>query len=150
MSIDFKKPDASELIKMMNMILGDDSNAVISDEFNADSANFTAVYVNDLGDRVATCRLALPTAAALGCALSMIPPGAAEAMVEDNELTQTATENLYEVMNIFSSLLMDDKSSHLKLVEVTAANDASMEGSACEFTIELGKYGKGHLLFNLA
>ena len=150
MSTDFRKPDVTELVNMMDMILGDESAAVVSGGFNADSVNYSARYVNDVGDLVATCRVALPTAAALGCALSMIPPGAAEAMVEDNELTQTATENLYEVMNMFSSLLMDDKSSHLKLVEVTAANDASIEGAACEFTIELGKYGKGHLLFNVA
>ncbi|MFT5048375.1 MAG: hypothetical protein ACI8UP_005377 [Porticoccaceae bacterium] len=118
MSTDFQKPEVAELVEMMDMILGASTKAEISNSYDAASSNFTAVYVNDEVATVATCRVALPTAAALGCALSMIPPGAAEAMVEDKELTQTATENLYEVMNMFSSLLMNDKSSHLKLFRV--------------------------------
>jgi hypothetical protein len=150
MSVDFKKPDVTELVEMMDMMVGSKTEATTTNSFDAASANYTALYANDSGDVVATCRCALQTAAALGCALSMIPPGAAECMVEDKELTQTATENFYEVMNMFSSLLMDDKSAHLKLVEVSAANDGSIEGTACEFTIEMGKYGSGQLLFNVA
>lgn len=150
MSSTYKKPDATELAKMMDMMLGAKTTATVSDSFDVASASYTAAYANDDGENVATCRLTIETAAALGCALSMIPPGAAESMVEDKELTKTASDNLYEVMNMFSSLLMDDKSSHLKLVEVNAANDASIEGTVCEFKIELGKYGSGHLLFNVA
>lgn len=149
MSTNFQKPEVTQLVEMMDMMLGASTKATISDSFDASTANYTAVYVNKEGNTVATCRVALPTAAALGCALSMIPPGAAESMVEDKELTQTATENLYEVMNMFSSLLMNDKSSHLKLVGVSAANDDSFEGDACEFTIDMGKYGSGQLLFNV-
>ncbi|MFT5044661.1 MAG: hypothetical protein ACI8UP_001630 [Porticoccaceae bacterium] len=150
MSMQFQKPEEKALVEMLDMMLGASTKATVSSSYDAASTNYTAIYANNDGDTVATCRLALPTAAALGCALSMIPPGAAESMVEDKELTQTATENLYEVMNMFSSLLMNDKSSHLKLNCVSAANDASIEGTAFEFTIDMGKYGSGQILFNVA
>lgn len=146
----FKDPEASELASMINMILGADASAAVASGVDASSMSHTAMYVDDEGKEVATCRCALPTAAALGCALSMIPPGGAEAMVEDNELSQMATDNLYEVMNMFSSLLMDDKSSHLKLVSVDASNDESIQGSSFEFDIDLGNYGQGQLMFNVA
>ncbi len=146
----FKMPEANQLVQMMDMMLGAETSAVVSEDFDAATATHTALYVDDDGETVASCRCTLPTAAALGSALSMIPPGGAESMVEDKALSQVATENLYEVMNIFSSLMMDDKTSHLKLMELQASNDASIEGESCAFAIDLGKYGTGHLLFNVA
>lgn len=149
MSKEFNKPQVDELVEMMDMMLGTSTSATVTNKFDASNADFTALFVDDEGDTVATCRVGLPTAAAFGCALSMIPPGAAEAMIEDNELTQTATENLYEVMNMFSSLLMNDKSSHLKLTEVVPKGDVGFEGKPYEFTVEMGKYGTGYILFNV-
>lgn len=146
----FKQPDASELAHMINMILGADATAKAADGVDPSQTSHTAMYVDDNGAPVATCRCALKTAAALGCALSMIPPGGAEAMVEDNELSQMATDNLYEVMNMFSSLLMDDKSSHLKLATLDATNDESIEGQSFAFDIDLASYGTGQLMFNVA
>lgn len=149
----FKKPEASQLVQMLDMILGISTKAAKSDSFDSSAISHTAIYVDDAGEKVASCVCTLPTAASLGCALSMIQPGSAESMVEDKELSQTATDNLYEVMNIFSSLLMDDKTSHLKLGEVVAANDPSVQNEDWEsfgFTVQMGKYGEGHLLFKMA
>jgi len=94
---------------------------------------------------VATCSCNLIAAANLGCALSMIPPGGAEAMIEDKELTERANANLYEVMNIFSSLLMNERSSHLRLVEVgVGAPPVALEGGAsARFMLDMLSYGKG-------
>ena len=146
----YKTPDTAELVSMMDMMLGAETKAAVADSVDDSSHSHTAEYVNSDGECVATCRCTLPTAAALGCALSMIPPGGAEGMVEDKALTQMATENLYEVMNIFSSLMMSDKSSHLKLTVVNEGNDSALGGEAFAFTIDLGKYGPGYLLFNVA
>lgn len=146
----FKMPEATQLVQMMDMMLGAETSADVLEEFDASTATHTAIYINDDGQSVASCRCTLPTAAALGSALSMIPPGGAESMVEEKALTQVATDNLYEVMNIFSSLMMDDKTSHLKLMELQASNDASIEGETCAFEIDMGKYGTGHLLFSVA
>ena len=145
----YKKPDAEQFTDMLQMFVGPaaevkDAGAVASTDFT-----HTAVYINDDGETVATCAIGLPTAAALGCSLSMIPPGGAECMVEDKELSATAQENLYEVMNILSSLLMNDKTSHLKLKSVEPGVDARIQGEAEQaFAMELGSYGKGEAVFN--
>jgi len=147
----FKKPDKDQLEGMLTMILGADAEAAESKGVDDASIGFTATYIDDDGVNAATCCCSLATAAALGCALSMIPPGGAEGMVEDKELTATATDNLYEVMNIFSSLMMNDKSAHLKLATVDAGSESRQTGEGFEeqaFSITLGKYGKGDLVFN--
>lgn len=148
--MNYKKPEAGQLEEMLTMVVGGDAGAAVA-KVDGGKLSHTALYVNDEGESVATCSCTMPTAAALGCALSMIPPGGAEGMVEDNELSATATDNLYEVMNIFSSLLMDDKSAHLKLVKVDTGTDIRLTGDGFEeqsFSINLGKYGKGELVFN--
>lgn len=135
------------------MILGFSTKATESDALDPKIISHTAIYVNDDGEAVASCVCDLATAASLGCALSMIQPGGAEAMVEDKALSQNATDNLYEVMNIFSSLMMDDKSLHLKLNEVSAANDSDASTEAwevCGFTVDMGKYGEGQLEFRVS
>ncbi len=147
----FKQPEKAQLVEMLTMILGSDADAKGSKAVDAGNIAFTAMYIDDDGANAATCACSLATAAALGCALSMIPPGGAEGMVEDKELTSTAAENFYEVMNIFSSLLMNDKSAHLKLASVNTGADTRMQGDGVgedAFDIDIGKYGKGELLFN--
>lgn len=147
----YKKPEASQLVEMIEMILGVDAKASPTAATTTDSVSHVALYVNRDGEKVATCSCAMPTAAALACALSMIPPGGAEGMVEDKALTENATGNYYEVMNIFSSLLMSDKSEHLKLTTVETDASQRMVGDGVEeesFALTLGAYGEGELIFN--
>jgi len=147
--MNYQKPDAKQFSDMLQMFVG--PAAVASDAGAAASSEFshTAIYINGDGDVVATCAVGLPTAAALGCSLSMIPPGGAECMVEDNELSDMATDNLYEVMNILSSLLMSDKTAHLKLQKVEPGADARISGEGENaYSLDLGAYGKGEVVFN--
>ena len=145
----YKKPDANQFTDMLQMFVGPSAEAKDASKASSTDFTHTAVYIDDEDQTVATCVVALPTAAALGCSLSMIPPGGAECMVEDKELSATALDNLYEVMNIFSSLLMSDKTSHLKLKSVELGMDARIEGDAEQaYEMELGSYGKGEAVFN--
>lgn len=147
--MNYKKPDEAQFADMLQMIVG--PAADVSSAASADTSDIshTALYIDSAGDVVATCVVALPTAAALGCALSMIPPGGAEGMVEDKELSAMASDNLYEVMNILSSLLMNDSTSHLKLSKVEPGADARIQGEAEDaYALDLGAYGKGELVFN--
>jgi len=145
----YKKPDAAQFTDMLQMFVGPAAEAQDADSVASSDFSHTAVYINQDGETVATCAVALPTAAALGCSLSMIPPGGAECMVEDKELSEMATDNLYEVMNILSSLLMSDSTSHLKLAKVVPGSDARIEGeSEKAYSLDLGAYGKGELVFN--
>lgn len=145
----YKKPDAAELTSMLKMVVGDDCKGKDdSATMDAGAISFFANYINGDGDLVAWCAVELPTAANLGAALSMIPPGGAEAMVEDKELTPMARDNLYEVMNILSSLLMDDRTPHLKLSTMDEGAPPTLDGGdQSSYALELGKYGSGTLFF---
>lgn len=147
--MNYKAPEEGQFNEMLQMMIGPAAEVSACDSADASSISHTAIYIDDKGDTVATCACALPTAAALGCALSMIPPGGAEGMVEDKELSGMATDNLYEVMNILSSLLMDDKTQHLKLAKVEEGGDGRYSGGSEEaYKLDLGAYGAGELIFN--
>lgn len=133
------------------MILGGPAKITEGDALSANNASHIAEFKNTQDEIVAYCLSDLPLSAGLGAALSMVPPGAAEDMIDEGELSEMAAANLYEVMNIFSALYMDDSTSHLKLTSVDAANDAeiSLEGDTHEITFDLdiGRYGKGKVRF---
>ncbi len=146
----FLTPNNDSLNSMLHMIAGDDAVAKESDKSDEAAIAYHGVYVDDDGSTVATCGCDLKTAAALGCALSMIPPGGAEAMVEDGELGEMAANNLYEVMNILSSLFMSDKTPHLLLEKVDGADATPLESDEVTsnwFELDLGRYGPGTLVF---
>ncbi|MBX2881353.1 MAG: hypothetical protein KTR32_15525 [Granulosicoccus sp.] len=147
----FQAPDEKQFTDTLQTIIGPAAEAMACDAADTSSLSHTAIYIDDEGEKVATCSCALPTAAALGCALSMIPPGGAEGMVEDKELSGMANDNLYEVMNILSALLMSDSTSHLKLDTVEKGGDVRFDGEGeSAFKLELGAYGKGELVFNFS
>ena len=138
---------------MLDMMFGFSTTVAEADSICPVSMAYVATYVNDNGEKVASCLCTLPTAAALGCAFAMIQPNSTKHMLNEKCLDAAVVENLYEVMNIFSSLLMDDKSSHLKLSEVNAANGSLIQAadwSSCSFSLQLGQYGQGQLLFNIS
>lgn len=148
--MNYQKPEASQLLSMMGMVITGEVKAKAEPATQLDVLSHTAIYVNNDDEIVATCSCALPTAAALGCSLSMIPVGGAEGMVEDKELSDMANDNFYEVMNMFSSLLMNDKTAHLKLKSIEAG-DERVQGDGCEeasFSVVLGNYGAGELVFS--
>ena len=149
--MNYQNPEAKKLTEMLSMILGVDAVAKSATALDGPALEYVASYVNREDEVVATCCCALPTAAYLGCALSMIPPGGAKGMIEENEVSKMATDNFYEVMNIFSSLLMNDKSAHLKLFEVVRDSEKQLKADGGEeaiFTVQLGAYGAGELVFN--
>lgn len=148
--MNYQTPEAVKVADMLTMVLGVEAAATPGTAADAATLSYVATYVNREDELVASCSCSLPTAAALGCALSMIPPGGAEAMVEDGGLTATATENFYEMMNIFSSLLMNDKTAHLRLQEVVVDADKRLQGDGLKeaaFDLVLGSYGKGCVVF---
>ncbi|MGB0865237.1 MAG: hypothetical protein ACPGSC_01935 [Granulosicoccaceae bacterium] len=147
----YKLPQPAELNESLEMILGGPAKITPCDALSTNSASHAAEFRNRQDEVVAYCLCDLPIAAGLGAALSMVPPGAAEDMIEEGVLTEMASANLYEVMNIFSALYMDDSTAHLKLTTVEAANDAgvSLEGETQEvtFNLDTGKYGQGKVRF---
>ena len=137
-------PAPERLKAMLSMLTGEEVKADKQDAV-VEGGKYHGVFINAEDSVVAIASCNMAAAASLGCSLTMIPPGGAEAMVEDAELTPNATDNLYEVMNVLSSLFMDDSSAHLKLVRVDVGEAPALDVTETETTtlgVELGRYGK--------
>jgi hypothetical protein len=102
---------------------------------------------------VALCGADLSLAAGLSAALSMFPPAAVKQALEKRELDNVMRENLHEIMNICTRLVLDSTSPHVKLDQVypyklLPAAAAAILGAAQghrEFQLQLPRYGGGVL-----
>jgi hypothetical protein len=111
------------------------------------------VFIADDGAPVALCAMDVNLAASFGAALSMLPPGAAKDAAKSKDLTSVMIDNLREIMNISTRLLMNDTSPHLKLEQLypmkslpaTAATLLGAPHPRTQFQMQLGKYGGGVL-----
>jgi hypothetical protein len=111
------------------------------------------VFIGEGDAPVVLCGADLSLAASLSAALSMLPPGAAKEAVKTGDLSTVMQENLREIMNICTRLVLDSTSPHLKLDQVypcksLPAAAAAILGSAVghrEFQLQLPRYGGGVL-----
>jgi hypothetical protein len=121
-------------------------------DVTAASASFVAVYISDDGAARALCACDLSFAANGGAVLSMLPCAAANDAIESKELTPAMSDNLREVMNICTRLILKDGSPHLHLQQIVPSQQmsaavAAIAGSESrvDFEVGLGKYGTGIL-----
>ncbi|MFK7734307.1 MAG: hypothetical protein AB8B48_21970 [Pseudomonadales bacterium] len=148
----YKLPEEKSLQESLLMILGEEPELATLESL--DSASHVALFINEDQQVVSSCSVDLSGAAALSCGLSLIPPAMADEMIKDKKLTDIASENLYEVMNIFSSLFMDNDTPHLKLSSVALVDEVSLPSDdACEtteniFSVTSGKYQPGIVSFS--
>jgi hypothetical protein len=113
------------------------------------------VFVSDNGTPVALCGADANLAATFGAALSMLPVGMAKDAAKTRELTGVMIDNMREIMNICSRLVMDTTSPHLKLDQVYPSKSLPAPATALlgapngrrEFQVQLPKYGGGVLTF---
>jgi hypothetical protein len=113
------------------------------------------VFVSDTGAPVALCGADANLAATFGAALSMLPVGMAKDAAKTRELTGVMIDNMREIMNICSRLVMDTTSPHLKLDQVYPGKSLPAPATALlgapngrkEFQVQLPKYGGGVLTF---
>ncbi len=111
------------------------------------------VFIADDGAPVALCAMDANLAATFGAALSMLPPGAAKDAAKSKDLTSVMIDNLREIMNISTRLLMNDTSLHLKLEQLYPIKSLPAPAAAflaatkqrLQFQMQLPKYGGGVL-----
>jgi hypothetical protein len=111
------------------------------------------VFVTDGGVPVALCGADANLAASFGGALSMLPVGAARDAAKSRELSGVMLENLREIMNICTRLVMDATSPHLRLEQLYSVKALPSPAAALlgapqgrrEFQVQLPKYGGGVL-----
>jgi hypothetical protein len=117
------------------------------------SGSWYGVYVSDAGAPVALCASDASLSACWSSALSLLPAGMAREAAKSRQLTQPMIDNLREIMNICTRLVMSETVPHLRLDDVYRAGSlppaaAALAASArgrIDFRIALPKYGGGQL-----
>jgi hypothetical protein len=147
-------PDAAQVKDLLGFLFdGTAVKAAPKLDISPTSGSSLALYVADDGSPVALCACNVAFAANAGAALSMLPLAAAKEAAKNKLLTPAMNDNLREVMNICSRLMLRDGSAHLRLDQVYPANAlppaaaaivSAMTGRA-DFEVTLGKYGIGAL-----
>jgi len=122
-------------------------------KFDTSSASgaYLGVYIADDGRPVALCACDANLAAFSSAALSMMPPAVAKDAAKTRKLDGLMTENLREVMNICSQLVMRDDAPHLRLQDVYSVGALPAPAQALlarpversDYEIALPKYGSG-------
>ena len=154
MSTTFALPKAADVSKMLVMLFGGNVPATPGKllDTKPTSAHLLVNYVDDEGKVVAAFICDIPLAANAGCALSMMPASAAKDAIKTKKLEPAMLDNLYEVANILSTLLMNDKTPHLrvgtlypemgKLPSEVREMLSAAKGHA-DFTVNIPRYGNG-------
>ncbi|XOV83179.1 MAG: hypothetical protein ACFHXK_20295 [bacterium] len=150
MSERFVMPDEKSLAACLTMIYGEEPELhVIKPEIL--QPDYIANYIDAADKRVAQCISDMSATVSLACALSLIPIPTAQEMIQTKTLTPIAEENFHEVMNIFSSLFMNDKTDHLTLHQIhrdkEGAKGQLAGNQSIGYEIAGVKYPQGRLLF---
>ena len=119
-----------------------------------DTPASVAVYVDD-GLRISAAIVCdLPFSAYAGAALGLVPPGGAQAAVEEGALDDNLRDNLYEVLNIAASVFNVAGADHLRLHELHPAGPPLLPqvrmhaltlGRREDLAVEVAGYGSGLL-----
>ncbi len=155
MSISYYLPNDRETLGVLSMLYGDDIKVAMDEDALAlENSKLYGLYVDGEGKPVGVCLCDTHFAAYAGAALSMLPPGGAEDAADTGDISATMKENVYEVMNICSRLLMSDDTPHLKLEnmynDVAELSEEAVEmiksaEAGSHFDIDIPNYGKGKL-----
>ena len=143
-------PTNDDVKEMLSMIFGEGLTVTAHD--GDAEASYVAIYVDEDNNPGAAILCDAGFAASAGAALSMLPPGAAEDAAKAKELTDTMRENLYEVMNICTRLLIGESTPHLRLTELsdraaTNADTSIKDASKVSHEVNIPQYGAGTLSF---
>jgi len=150
----YPMPDASKVRSMLGILFeGLDVRRGRSFEVEPAAHCWVGLYVADDGAPVAACIADRALAAKASAALSMLPPGLARDAVVLGSLTEGMVENLHEVLNICSRLLMNEGCAHLKLKGIypsdalprAAASLLAAQKARIDFELDFPKYGPGTL-----
>jgi hypothetical protein len=110
------------------------------------------VYVDDLLRITAVLCTDLALSARAGAALGLLPVTVAEAAIESRSLDEGLRENLYEVLNVSTSLFNAPGADHVRLYAMHAAGDplppdaqarALTLGRRLDLAVGIGGYGSG-------
>lgn len=146
-------PTAKDFKDLVEGLLGRDTT--LSDSTTRvtdDDLTVVGVYVNQARQIAACAAFDLPLAIYLGAAVALAPPGGAQDMVADGELTAMVTENLFEIFNVLSALFHSDADTQVTLGGMYVPGDALPPQAAAwlsaptgrlDLDVEVSGYGSG-------
>jgi hypothetical protein len=147
-------PDTDKVQRILGLLFdGLDTSSGGAFDPSPDGGSWIGVYVADGGSPVALCGADAQLAASMGAALSMLPLAASREAGDTHAISGVMYENLCEIMNICTRLVLDATSPHLKLHHVYPIDSLPEEAAIllanangrCEFQLNLPKYGGGVL-----
>lgn len=156
MATAYPLPDGPKITQLLGLLFdGLDVKAGGSFDQTPAGGAWFGVFVADSGEPVALCGADANLAATFGAAFSMLPVGVAKEAAKARELTGVMIDNMREIMNICTRLVMDASSPHLKLEQIYPTKSLPAPATAllgaskgrCEFQVQLPKYGGGVLTF---
>src|SRR5580693_3705404 len=119
MATAYPLPDGPKILDLLGLLF-DGFEVKPGGTFDQSAAGgaWFGVFVADGGEPVALCGADANLAATFGAALSMLPVALVKESVKSRELSAVMRENLHEVMNICTRLVLDETTPHLKLDQI--------------------------------
>jgi len=154
-------PGSLAVRNLFEDLLGREVVVSTGDPLSSDEVRTATVAIfTDAGQKIyAVMGLQLSLAANAGAALGLLPAGAAEDSIDEKQLFPNLAENVFELCNIFTSLLNKEGAPHVKLYQVIYPG-MELPGDALAVLLALGRrldlmcevsrYGKGKLSLSLA
>lgn len=148
-------PTAKEIRDLYEMLLGRSVEVSPDYEILKPDEEFgcCVAFFNDaMGQIAAACIMDLDLCAYAGAALQLIPAAGAQDCINNGYLDDNYIENVYEVLNVFSSLFNKDDAPHVSIGlmytpgEELPANEYKMVTSYVErrdSILDIEGYGKG-------
>jgi hypothetical protein len=154
MSTTYPLPDVRKVQDILGMLFdGLDVKSGGKFDQTPNGGAWFGVFMDHTEAPVVLCGADIGLAASLSAALSMLPPKAVKEAVGSQELSAHMSENLREVMNICTRLVLDSTSPHLKLDQLypikglpaAAATLLTNASGRREFNLNVPRYGGGIL-----
>jgi hypothetical protein len=148
-------PAILDVRRLLNGLLGRPADVKDSGPGTAPPA-VVGIYTLDTGNLVAACTCDLPLTAAIGAALSLMPPGVAAESVRRGKPSPEILDNLSEVLNVGASLLNKPGNPHVvykSLIDSPATADPAVAklmaapAARANFAVSVTGYGNGVLSF---
>lgn len=111
-------PAPKEVRDTLSELLGRDVTVQLDNPPSSDEVPVAAVFVHDDLSTAGMVGFGLAAAANIAAALGLVPPGGAQACVEDGELSPMLGDNLAEVCNVLTGLFRKPGGRHVKLHRV--------------------------------
>lgn len=149
-------PNSDDLRRMLSMMYSGLTVTEGSPVPIEDGKCVVAIYLRDDDTPIGAAVTDFPFAAYSGAALTRIPPGGAEDAAQSGDLSESILENVHEVFNICSRLLMSNDSPHLRLGPVYTSladvpeNEAAIlhnPVSRSDLEVDVPNYGSGMISF---